>query len=194
MKRWVPVVVAAAALVVAYVWLLRAPERRQAKVEAAQPPAVREDERPTPAAGPEPAPSAEREGATEQARTEQRDGHASTWRPMGNPAVVLMPAFEREPRDALWADQAEREIRELLDHEELPDDLLEGADCRTTVCRIQLRWREDRDAGLKRLNLLLQERYAPILGMDYPTGTGALRALDFYVLRDGYSLSDAAGR
>lgn len=184
-----------AILALAYVWLLREPERPDATVEA---PSVEGAVEPVAAATPEPSPVPEpppaEEGAEQPADApEQGSEQGSTWRPMGNPAVVLMPAFEREPRDALWADRAEQEIRELLDHEELPDDLLEGADCRTSVCRIQLRWREDRDAGLKRLNQLLSERYAPILGMDYPTDTGALRALDFYVLRDGYSLTDAAG-
>lgn len=180
-----------ATLVLGYVALLSSPERAApvdaeddpatpaaATAAAATEPAAEQNAKPEPSAEPEPTDTAEAPAAP-------------AWKPMGNPAGTLMAAFDAEPRDALWANAEERKVRNVLGVPSIPGKPLRSVACRTTVCRIELRW-ADENSDMKRLNVLIGEHWAPVVGIDYPKDPSAGRAMDLYILREGYSLDDVA--
>ncbi|MDH5672971.1 MAG: hypothetical protein OEZ06_12525 [Myxococcales bacterium] len=195
MKRWTPALAALVVLGLGYLWLLgpSAPRRSAASgaVEPSEDEAELAEAQPAPAAVPRPPRPAK--APAEGAEQAPEPPPPPAWKPRGNPATVLYPAFEREPRDALWADATEREIRELLDDPQLPEDVIESVSCRTTVCRLQLRWWREGDQGLRRSTELITGRFAPTIGIDYPTVPEAKRAVDYYFPRKGYTLEDVAG-
>ena len=194
MKQWLPRISVVAVLLVAYIWLLRSPERgRSASVEAAEQaqPDVAEPTTAPPSVPPVQKPAVEGP-AKPPSESEQAAPNAppNEWRSIGNPARILKPAFDQETRDALWADREERAIEQLLEDNELPPELVQDVACRRTVCRLELRWTADDHRGMGGVTKALGQRYQPPAGLAYPKLAEPMRGLDLYLLREGYTLDD----
>lgn len=108
------------------------------------------------------------------------------------PSRVLYEAFVSEPRDAIWADAEEQTIRELFTHEDLPEDLVQSAACRQTVCRFEVRWPDSDSSGYRTFKDLITGRWGGTIGIDYPPNSRQTRSLIVYVPRQGYTLADVA--
>ncbi len=132
--------------------------------------------------------NAERPAAEERAA----QAAAAPRRSLLNPTGVLVQAYESEPRDALWAEGKEKEIREVLSDEQLPDDLLRSASCRTTVCKIEMVWDKSKGANYTPLTKLVGQHWAPSIGIEYPEDSRERRAMNLYIIRKGYSVDDVA--
>ncbi|MGD8859096.1 MAG: hypothetical protein PVI30_03735 [Myxococcales bacterium] len=195
MGRWVAIAAALVAVGVLYATLWSGSERRAGGATGEHLAEPGDGELPPPgqavprAAGDDPANTQPADALGEGPAPDQAVAPRSS---RLNPTAMLKEAFEGEPRDALWAEDKEREIRDILDDEALPDGLLQEAACRTSVCRMKLVWPEGSGTDYSRLTKLIGEHWAPSIGIDYPPGSRERHALDVYIVREGYSLDDVS--
>jgi hypothetical protein len=114
-------------------------------------------------------------------------------KPQG-PVNELKAAFDNEPRDALWAKDAESKIAAAFTGEDMPETLLDKSACQKTVCRVDLTWSQENAApyldGVEELHRAFAADYAiaPQAPAD-KEGEDAL-AVHVYVMRKGYTVAD----
>jgi hypothetical protein len=110
------------------------------------------------------------------------------------PVAELKTAFDSEPRDALWAKDAESKIATVFSGEDMPEALLDKSACQKTVCRVDLTWSQENAAPY----LDAVEELHKAFGTDYAIdphapadkeGEDAL-AIHVYVMRKGYTVAD----
>jgi hypothetical protein len=110
------------------------------------------------------------------------------------PVAELKTAFDSEPRDALWAADAESKIATFFSGEDMPETLLDKSACQKTVCRVDLTWSQENAAPY----LDAVEELHKAFGTDYAIapqapadkeGEDAL-AIHVYVMRKGYTVAD----
>jgi hypothetical protein len=181
--------VAGAVLALAAVWWLAidgprpvappgsSPERPPAPEQAAPPePAAPAESQPRaqipqPSAAQNPAPEPTEKSAEPAPEQPRREG----------PVDELSAAFDKEPRDSAAADveaAVQRDVREL----NIPSRLFRGVLCRSTVCRIQLRWEPELRLPYMMLMTRLASEFSDRPGIDpapAPDAQGTL-ALDVY--------------
>jgi len=110
------------------------------------------------------------------------------------PVAELKTAFDSEPRDALWAKDAESKIATVFSGEDMPDALLDKSACQKTVCRVDLTWSQENAApyldAVEELHKVFSTDYAiaPQAPAD-KEGEDAL-AIHVYVMRKGYTVAD----
>jgi hypothetical protein len=110
------------------------------------------------------------------------------------PVAELKTAFESEPRDALWAKDAESKIATVFSGEDMPDTLLDKSACQKTVCRVELTWSQENAApyldAVEELHKAFATDFAvaPQAPAD-KEGEDAL-AIHVYVMRKGYTVAD----
>jgi hypothetical protein len=110
------------------------------------------------------------------------------------PVNELKAAFDNEPRDALWAKDAESKIAAAFTGEDMPDSLLEKSACQKTVCRVDVTWSQENAApyldAVEELHRQFGNDYAiaPQAPAD-KEGEDAL-AVHVYVMRKGYTVAD----
>jgi hypothetical protein len=114
-------------------------------------------------------------------------------KPVG-PVAELKSAFDSEPRDALWAKDAESKIATVFSGEDMPETLLDKSACQKTVCRVDLTWSQENAApyldAVEELHKAFATDYAiaPQAPAD-KEGEDAL-AIHVYVMRKGYTVAD----
>jgi hypothetical protein len=103
-------------------------------------------------------------------------------------ARLLQEAFEREPRDRDWAPAAIEQIRKVYSAEDLAGVTVEP-DCRSTLCRLDLRFQSAGDASRLAQQLSLR---VPWPSVGYVQGdTETLRGV-YYLTRQGHELARAS--
>ena len=114
-------------------------------------------------------------------------------KPQG-PVAALKSAFESEPRDALWAKDAEAKIAAVYAGEDIPESLFDKSACQKTVCRVELTWSQENAAPF----LDTVEELHKTFGNDFAVepqapsdkeGEDAL-AVHVFVMRKGYTVAD----
>lgn len=110
------------------------------------------------------------------------------------PVAELKGAFDSEPRDALWAKDAEARIARVFGGEGMPETLLDKSACQKTVCRVDVTWSQENAApyldAVEELHKVFAADYAvaPQAPAD-KEGEDAL-AIHVYVMRRGYTVAD----
>ena len=110
------------------------------------------------------------------------------------PVNELKAAFDSEPRDALWAKDAEAKIAGVFSGEDMPDTLLDKSACQKTVCRVDVTWSQENAApyldAVEELHRAFAADFAvaPQAPAD-KEGEDAL-AVHVYVMRKGYTVAD----
>jgi hypothetical protein len=109
------------------------------------------------------------------------------------PTEVLKAAYDNQTRDALWAKDTETRIGTLFTGD-VPAEMLQNANCRKAVCRLQLRWTRERATAYVAVYQSLHQEFGPEVGVE---PIGALDAdgrqqVDIYVTRKGYTIADLA--
>jgi len=110
------------------------------------------------------------------------------------PVAQLKAAFESEPRDALWAKDAETKIAALFTGEDIPESLFDKSACQKTVCRVEVTWSQENAApyldAVEELHKAFNNDFAvdPQAPAD-KEGEDAL-AVHVYVMRKGYTVAD----
>jgi hypothetical protein len=106
----------------------------------------------------------------------------------------LKTAFDSEPRDALWAKDAESKIAAVFTGEDMPETLLDKSACQKTVCRVDVTWSQENAApyldAVEELHRQFGNDYA--IAPQAPAnkeGEDAL-AVHVYVMRKGYTVAD----
>lgn len=131
---------------------------------------------------------------TPSAPREEDDDEPAPVPPQGSShaTVVLRRAFESEPRDALWAREAEASLLQIFSGAQVPSSAIHAARCQKTVCKLDLVWSaEYADAYLMAYETVRQ-RFGNDVGVQ-PAGSGNYddeMRLDLYVPRQGYTLAD----
>lgn len=114
-------------------------------------------------------------------------------KPQG-PVAELKSAFDNEPRDALWAKDAESKIAAVFGSEGMPEALLDKGTCQKTVCRVDVTWSQENAApyldAVEELHKAFSGDYAiaPQAPAD-KEGEDAF-AVHVYVMRKGYTVAD----
>lgn len=109
------------------------------------------------------------------------------------PVNELKGAFDSEPRDALWAKDAEAKIATVFAADGMPDSLLDKSACQKTVCRVDVTWSQENAApyldAVDELHKVFGDyAIAPQAPAD-KEGEDAL-AVYVYVMRKGYTVAD----
>jgi hypothetical protein len=160
-----------------------APEQPAAEAPSAEVHLDRPAAAPEPEADPEPVAEGDEEAEEEPAPPPVASG----------PTAVMKPAYETQPRDALWAKDTEARIAVLFSQDEMPQGMLERATCRRAVCRVDVRWKRDTAAQYVSVFQALREQFGsevavePVGQLDEATGQ---QQVHLYVLRKGYTASD----
>lgn len=110
------------------------------------------------------------------------------------PVNELKAAFDNEPRDALWAKDAESKIAAVFTGEDMPETLLDKSACQKTVCRVDVTWSQENAAPY----LDAVEELHRVFGADYAIAPQApadkegedAQAIHVYVMRKGYTVAD----
>jgi hypothetical protein len=114
-------------------------------------------------------------------------------KPQG-PVAALKGAFESEPRDALWAKDAEAKIAGLFSGDDIPESLYDKSACQKTVCRVEVTWSQENAAPY----LDTVDELHKTFGSDFAVepqapadkeGEDAI-AVHVFVMRKGYTLAD----
>lgn len=123
------------------------------------------------------------------------------------PVPALRSAFDSEPRDALWAKDAEARIASILSGGDMPESFFEKAACQKTVCRVEVRWSQENAAPYLDAYEELHQAFGADIAVDpqapaappsEPAAPAAENAeepplpVHVYVMRKGYTLADIA--
>jgi hypothetical protein len=151
------------------------------------------DGQPAVAAKEEPSPDAKRETAKEEVAVEAK--HEDTKADAPTPeslAPAFRSTFDRESRDATWANGEEPRLTKLLAGAGVPESAISEVRCQSTVCRIALNSADLKAVQQSPLYQLIASRVKDefgTLGLD-ANGEGEQHAA-FYILRKGYELEHA---
>jgi hypothetical protein len=110
------------------------------------------------------------------------------------PVTVLRQAFERQPRDALWADDTEHTLRGLFGTADVPAELLSKAACRSSVCRVDVKWSPAQATAYVGVFEASSRLSGHELGIE-PVGEvdeDGSQHVQLYVTRKGYTMADLA--
>jgi len=110
------------------------------------------------------------------------------------PVAALKGAFDTEPRDALWAKDAEAKIAAVYAGEDIPESLFDKSACQKTVCRVELTWSQENAAPFLDTVDELHKAFGTDFAVDPQApaekeGEDAL-AVHVYVMRKGYTVAD----
>ena len=108
------------------------------------------------------------------------------------PTDVLQHAFETQPRDALWAKDAEARIAGLFGTADVPAEMLQSATCRKAVCRVEVRWTRERAPAFVSVFQAAKLGFGSAAGV-LPQGTTddeGHQQVDLYLSRKGYTVAD----
>jgi hypothetical protein len=110
------------------------------------------------------------------------------------PVAALKGAFDSEPRDALWAKDAEGKIAGVYGGEDIPDSLFDKSACQKTVCRVDLVWSQENAAPFLDTVDELHKTFGNDFAVDPQApadkeGEDAL-AVHIYLMRKGYTVAD----
>jgi hypothetical protein len=125
---------------------------------------------------------------TDDKHDEKRELAASTPESL---APAFRSAFDRESRDAAWANGEEPRLTQLLAGAGVPASAIGEVRCQSTVCRVALNSVDAKAVQQSPLYQLLYQRVRDefgTLGLDNAGGDGEQHAA-FYVLRKGAELS-----
>jgi hypothetical protein len=112
--------------------------------------------------------------------------------PMGGATAVFQRAFENEPRDALWAREAEARLVQILTGSQVPIETIKTARCQKTVCKLELSWKAADAAAYTSAYQAVRKEFGDELGVA-PMGPGeneGEQRIDMYVPRQGYTIAD----
>lgn len=135
----------------------------------------------------DPVPSGEQGDPDEEAEEEPVPPPVAT-----GPTRQLEQAFDTEPRDALWAKDAELRIASAFSEAEAPEDMLERTSCRRAVCKIEVRWSRAHAAQYVGAQQSLNEQFGSESAVE-PIGAiddEGHQTVHLYVLRKGYTAAD----
>ena len=110
------------------------------------------------------------------------------------PVAVLRQAFERQPRDGLWAGDVEHKLRGLFGTADVPAALLSETACRSSVCRIDLKWSPSHATAYVAVYEATTRLSGTALGVE-PVGEAddhGVQHVQLYVTRQGYTMADLA--
>jgi hypothetical protein len=108
------------------------------------------------------------------------------------PTEVLKHAFDTQPRDALWAKDAEARIAGMFGTTDVPAEMLQTATCRKAVCRVEVRWTRDRAPAFVSVFQAAKQGFGSAVGI-LPVGTldeDGHQQVDLYLARKGYTVAD----
>jgi hypothetical protein len=108
------------------------------------------------------------------------------------PAEALKQAYDQQPRDPLWAADAETKISALFGGDEVPNDLLHSASCRKAVCKVELRWTTAHAAAYVTAYEAAQKLLGGEVGVE-PVGSLSDKGeqlVNLYLTRKGYTVAD----
>ena len=108
------------------------------------------------------------------------------------PTEVLKHAFDTQPRDALWAKDAEARITSLFGTADVPAEMLQAATCRKAVCRVELHWTRERAPAFVSVFQTAKQSFGSAVGV-LPVGTlddKGQQQVDLYLSRKGYTVAD----
>jgi hypothetical protein len=108
------------------------------------------------------------------------------------PAEALKQAYDQQPRDPLWAADAEGKISALFGTDEVPGDLLRSASCRKAVCRVELRWTTAHATAYVNAYEAAQQLLGGEVGVE-PVGAPSDKGeqlVNLYLTRKGYTVAD----
>jgi hypothetical protein len=147
-----------------------------------------------PAAAPSAA-AEQAEGEGEGEGEDEEEGEEEPEAPTASgPVNVLRQAFEKQPRDALWAGDTEHKLRSLFGTADVPAELLSDAACRSSVCRVDVKWTPQHATAYVGIYEASTRLSGAELGIE-PVGEadehGAQR-VQLYVTRQGYTMADLA--
>lgn len=139
-------------------------------------PAEPGDDKPAPAEGVEGMPEAE----------------AVELPPAPSSTTVFEHVFESEPRDALWAREAEARLLQVMAGAEVPLDTIKSARCQKTVCRLELLWKPEDSTAYSAALTSVRGEFGADLGVKNlgPGENEGEQRIDLYVPRQGYTLAD----
>ena len=148
---------------------------------------------PTPAPGdtkePPPEGSDDLAAAAEPQEEDEPDPTPPT---SSGPAEALKQAYDQQPRDPLWAADAEGKISALFGTDEVPGDLLRSASCRKAVCRVELRWTTAHATAYVNAYEAAQQLLGGEVGVE-PVGAPSDKGeqlVNLYLTRKGYTVAD----
>jgi hypothetical protein len=133
----------------------------------------------------------------EQAKTAEAERNAAPKAPPGavGPVEILRKAYETQPRDALWADDAQTRIGAIFSTKDVPGEMLQGASCGRAVCRVQVRWTSAHAEAFIGLHERLGQEFegdVSIHPLPPVEGEPDTHQVDLYLVRKGYTVSDLA--
>lgn len=108
------------------------------------------------------------------------------------PTEVLKKAFDTQPRDALWAKDAEARIGGLFGTADVPAEMLQSATCGKAVCRVEVRWTREHAPAFVSVFQAAKLGFGATLGI-LPVGTldeNGHQQVDLYLSRKGYTVAD----
>jgi hypothetical protein len=105
-------------------------------------------------------------------------------------APAFRSAFDRESRDAQWAEHEEPRLSQLLSTSGVPASAIGEVRCQSTVCRVSFNASDlEKTSPLQLVQLVqrVREEFGPSLALD-PAKREGDQSAAFYVLRKGYEL------
>jgi hypothetical protein len=106
--------------------------------------------------------------------------------------AVFQRAFDSEPRDALWAREAEARLLQVMTGAAVPIETIKTARCQKTVCRLEVVWKAEDAHAYAAAYKAVREEFGDDLGV-HNLGAGEAEGeqrIDLYVPRRGYTLAD----
>lgn len=114
--------------------------------------------------------------------------------PAPSPMAVYVRVFESEPRDALWAREAEAKLLQVMAGAEVPSETIKSARCQKTVCRLELIWKPADSTAYQTAFTGVRNEFGTDMGVQNlgPGENEGEQRIDLYVPRQGYTLADLA--
>jgi hypothetical protein len=100
--------------------------------------------------------------------------------------------FDSEPRDALWAREAEARLLQVMTGAEVPMDTIKSARCQKTVCRLEVVWKPEDSTVYATALQSVRGEFGADMGVKNlgPGENDGEQRIDVYVPRQGYTLAD----
>lgn len=178
-------------------------ETEEPTVEAPSLPTVAAAELPAAEPAPEPEPQEHFEPEEHEAEEHEAQEHEAEEGegeepapapppPPSGPALALKNTFETETRDSLWASEVERRLGQVFQAEDMPEDMFQQANCRRTVCRVELSWSASNAESYMRAYASVVQEFGSQLGVEPVGGADedGIQKVNMYFLRQGYSLAE----